>query len=168
MLEHEVIKTTKIFIENKTFTVICISLPLVLTVFDYNALQVILLSSGWVFVLAALFMLYANYKKRSQWVPVTGRVIDIEWHDEILNSGQTVKYGQEVITYRTRSANRYTVMNGISDTKPQKRGQKIKIFYDPEAEQEILVYDLYNMYIKFLMLILFGAMMIYYGLGEGR
>ena len=108
-------------------------------------------------------MLHTNNKKSNYWITVRGKVVDIKWHDETLNSGQTVKHGQEMILYKTKSSNEYTVINSISNTKPNKKGQKIKIFYNPEKETEILVYDFFHMYGKFFFLILFGVIMIYFG-----
>ena len=164
MFENEIAKVAKGIIDNRLVTLFMFLLPFILTRFDYSTVQIITLSFGWFFIIIALFMLHTNHKKTNFWVKTLGKVVDIKWHDERLNSGHLVKYGQEVITYTTTSSNKHTVMNDVSNTKPQQQGKKIKIFYNPKNEKEILVYDLFNMYIKFFFLILIGLVMIYYTL----
>ena len=162
MMEYEVVKIVKAILKNKIITLSFILLPFVISTFEYSMLQTTTLSFGIIFIFIALFMFYTNNKISNSWTETTGKVIDIKWHNETLNSGQTRPYGQEVITYKTKILNDYTVMNDVSNPKPNKRGQKIKIYYNPKNEKEILVYDFFNMYLKFFFLILFGIIMIYY------
>ena len=164
MVENEIVKTVKAIIKNKVITVLIFLLPLFLSRLDYSGLQVFMLTFGVFSIVVALFMFYTNYKISNNWIKVFGKVVDVRWHDEILNSGQTVQFGQEMIFYKSKSLKEYTVLNDISNTKPQKKGHKIKIFYNPENEKEILVYDMFHMYGKFFFLILFGVIMIYYTL----
>jgi len=162
MVEYEVVKIVKAILKNKIITLAFVLLPFVLSIFEYSMLQIITLSFGIIFIFIALFMFYTNNKISNNWTEVIGKVVDIKWHDETLNSGQTIPYGQEVISYKTKTLNDYTVTNDVSNPKPNKRGQKIKMFYNPKNEKEILVYDFFNMYLKFFFLILFGTIMIYY------
>ena len=164
MLDNEIVKVANAVLKNKVMLLSVVVTPFILIRFEYSVLQVVVLSLGSLFIFIALFMFYTNHKKSTHWISVVGRVVDVVWHDEVLNSGQTVKYGQEVIIYRTRSLQEHKVMNDISNTNPKKKGQKIKIFYNPEKGKEILVYDVFHMYTKYFFVILFGVIMIYYAL----
>jgi len=162
MIEHEIVKIAKAIIKSKVVTVILFVLLFLIINLDYTAAQSVSLYFGSFFIIIALFMFYTNNKKTNTWIKTTGKVVDIAWHDEIMNSGQTMKYGQEIIAYTTHSSKKYTVMNDVQNTKPHKQGESVKIFYNPKNEKEILVYDFFNMYLKFFFLIFFGVIMIYY------
>jgi len=164
MIENEIVKIVKAVIKNKVVTVILFFILFLIMSLDYTGAQIVALSFGSLFIIVALFMFYTNKETTNTWIETTGKVVNIAWHDEIMNSGQTMKYGQEIIAYTTRSSKKYTVMNDVSNTKPNKQNESVKIFYNPKNEKEILVYDFFNMYLKFFFLIFFGVIMIYYTL----
>ena len=162
MIENEIVKIANKVFGNKIVLALLVLTPLVLSRFDYSLLQVVVLTFGGFLIIVALYMFYTNNKKTKLWIKTVGKVIDIKWHDEIIYSGHTVKFGQELIIYKTETSKEYTVLNDVSNAKPQKKGHKIKVFYNPNNEKEILVYDFFNMYAKFFFLIVFGVIMIYY------
>ena len=163
-MENEVVKIGEEIIKSKILILFILFLPLIITRFDYTASEIILFLLGSYAIAISLLMLYVHRKKTRSWIKVVGRVVDLKWHDRTLNSGQTVKFGQEVITYKTTTFNEHTIINDFSNTKPKEKGQTIKLFYNPKNEEETLVNDLFNVYSKFFFLILFGIIMIYYTL----
>ena len=162
MPENEIFRTIKPVIQNKMIIVFFVLLSFFLIQSDYTAVQIVTLLFGSVFIVVAFFMLYINSNKSNTWIETFGEVMDIKWYNKVFNGGYTVKHGQEVISYKTKSSKHYTVTNDFATPKPKKEGEKIKIFYNPKNEKEILVYDFFNMYLRFFFVIAFGAVMVYY------
>jgi len=162
MPENEIFKTIKPIITNKIIIIFFLLLSFILLQSDYQIVESISLLCGVFFIVIGSSLLYINTKKSNHWIEIFGEVINIKWYDKTFNGGYTVKHGQEIISYKTSFSKKYIATNAFSTPKPKKQGEKIKIFYNPKNEKEILVYDFFNMYLRFFFLIMFGIIMIYY------
>ena len=139
MPDNEIFRTIKPIAKNK---IILISFLILFLFFHgYNMIQIISLLFGSYFIVIALGIFYINVKKSKNWIETLGEVVDVKWYDKAFNGGYTIRHGQEVISYFTNSSKKHTVTNNFSNKKPKKQGQKIKIFYNPSDEKDILVYD---------------------------